>query len=81
LWSDIIDQPGALHSKAIEQSEKFLGIGRIAFHIGVVPAAALHQLMGGRLHHVVGHDVNVNVYDRLQKSPSFVEGSTITRRY
>jgi len=79
LWRDVVDQPRALYPKTIEQPEKFFRIGAITLNIGVIPAAALHQFMGGRLHHVIRHDVNVNVYDRFQRSPPFAEACAFTR--
>src|SRR6266550_9042521 len=73
LWRNIVDQSRALPSESVQKSEKCFWIGAIAFNIGVVLAAVFHQLMGGRFHHVVRHDVDVNVYDRLQRSPPFSE--------
>ena len=73
LRRDIVDQPRALHSQSIQKCEKGIRIGAIPFNVGVVPAAMFHQLVGGRLHHVIRHDVDVNVYDRLQGSPPFAE--------
>ena len=69
LWRDIVDQPGALYSQSVQKSEECFWIGAIAFNIGVVLAALFHQLVGGLFHHVIRHDVDMNVYDRLQGSP------------
>ena len=69
LWRDIVDQPGALYSQSVQKSEECFWIGAIAFNIGVVLAALFHQLVGGLFHHVIRHDVDMNVYDRLQGPP------------
>jgi hypothetical protein len=55
----------------IQQSEKCLWIGAVALDIRVVLSPVLDQLERGRFHHVIGHDVNVDVYDRLHRVPSF----------
>src|SRR5229473_6832951 len=68
---NVIDEPGALDAQPVEQAEKFFRICTIAFDIGVVLAPALHQFERGWLHHVIGHDVDVDVYDGLQKFASF----------
>ena len=73
LWRDIVDQSRALHSKGVQKGEKGFRIGAQPFDIGVVLAALFHQLMGGLFHHVIRHDVDMNVYDLLQGSPPFAE--------
>src|SRR5260370_4446987 len=66
LWRDVVDQPGALHSESVQKCEEGFWIGTIAFNIGVVLAAALHQFMSRRLHHLVRRDVYVNIDNRFQ---------------
>src|ERR1700730_7774138 len=67
LWSNVVDQPRALNPEAVEQPEKCFRIGGIALDIGVVLAPALDQFERRRLHHMVGHDVDVNIDDRLHE--------------
>src|SRR5260370_20126111 len=42
LWSDVIDQPRALHSESVQKGEKRLRIGRIFFHVSKVVAPMFH---------------------------------------
>src|SRR5882724_12934866 len=65
---NVIDEAGALDAKTVEQAEKFFRVCTIPFDIGVVLASVLHQFERGWLHHVIRHDVDVDVYDGLQKS-------------
>src|SRR2546429_90608 len=67
--SDVVDEPGAFHTKRVQKCEEGFGIGAIALDVRVVPAPLLHQLHRGGLHHAIRHDMNVNVDDRLHKIP------------
>ena len=62
---DVIDEAGALDAKLIEKFQEGFRVGAVAFDVGVVLAAALDQVKRVRLHHVEGHDVDVNVDDGL----------------
>ena len=62
---NIIDQPRPLDSEAIQVREKRLRIIAVPHHIRIIFPPALHQVHRGRLHHVIRHDVNVDVDDRL----------------
>jgi hypothetical protein len=67
VGAHVIDEPGALHAELIEEDKESLRIGGVAFDFREVPAAALHELELNRFHHVQGHDVDVNVDDRLHE--------------
>src|SRR2546429_2238526 len=45
--SDVVDEPGAFHTKRVQKCEEGFGIGAIALDVRVVPAPLLHQLHRG----------------------------------
>ena len=64
---DVVDKAGALDADFVEKFEECSRIGAIALDIGVVLATVLDQRERGLVHHVVGHDVDVDVDDRLHR--------------
>src|SRR5712692_1246606 len=43
FWRDVVDEPRALHSEAVQKGEKCFWIGGISFHFGEVLAPMLDQ--------------------------------------
>jgi hypothetical protein len=66
LRGNVVDEAGALDAEAVEQAEKLFRVSAIALDVGIVLAPALHQIKRRRLHHAIRHDMDVDVYDRLQ---------------
>src|ERR1700728_1281276 len=64
--ADVIDDPGALDFRAVQEVQEIFRAGGIFHDLVVIATAMANQFVRRRLQHLVRLNMDVNVYDRRQ---------------